>query len=345
MRQDNVQVSDDNAPEHSEGIRVGRKLLEATRPYVEQSAATSWWRVASTFVLMIIALTAAGLVPWWPLRLMFSVLGGLLIVRAFITFHDYLHGAILKNSRVAYWLFHAFGALMLTPTRSWLASHNYHHGHVGQISEASVGAFPLITTRMWRDSTRWQRFTYRAQRNPLVVLLSYPIVFGFNITLLPFLRAPVKYLDSLAAMASHAALMTVVWVLGGFTTVFFVVLLPMTLASAMGCYLFFAQHSFRRMQIASPEAWTFYRGAMESSSFMRMNKVMQWFTGNIGYHHIHHLNVRIPFYRLPEVMAAIPELQSPATTSLAPGEIADCFRYALWDEEKQRMVSYREAGG
>jgi len=71
---------------------------------------------------------------------------------------------------------------------------------------------------------------------------------------------------------------------------------------------------------------------------------MQWFTGNIGYHHVHHLNVRIPFYRLPEAMAAIPELQSPATTSLAPREILDCFRSSLWDEDLQRMISYREAG-
>jgi len=70
---------------------------------------------------------------------------------------------------------------------------------------------------------------------------------------------------------------------------------------------------------------------------------MQWFTGNIGFHHIHHLNVRIPFYRLPEAMATIPELQSPITTSLAPKDIVACFKAALWDEELQRMVSYREA--
>ncbi len=343
MRQDNVQESDDSLPEHSEGIRVERELLAATKPYVEESAVTSWWHVGSTFVLMIAALTAAGLVPWWPFRLAFSLLGALLMVRAFITFHDYLHRAILNNSRAAYWLFHGFGALMLTPTRSWLASHNYHHGHVGQISHEGVGAFPLITARMWRDSTRWQHFTYRAQRNPLVVLLSYPVVFGLNITLMPLLKNPRKHLDSLTALVSHFALIAVVWMLGGFSLVFFVILLPITLASAMGCYLFFAQHSFRRMQIASPETWSFYRGAMESSSYMRMNKVMQWFTGNIGYHHIHHLNVRIPFYRLPEVMAAIPELQSPLVTTLAPRDIADCFRYAIWDEDKQRMVTYREA--
>jgi len=82
---------------------------------------------------------------------------------------------------------------------------------------------------------------------------------------------------------------------------------------------------------------------MESSSYLQLNHLLQWFTGNIGYHHIHHLNVRIPFYRLPETMAAIPELQAPVTTSLTPKDIADCFKSSLWNEQLQRMVSYREA--
>ncbi len=116
-----------------------------------------------------------------------------------------------------------------------------------------------------------------------------------------------------------------------------------TLLAALGSYLFFAQHSFKRMHILPQESWTYYRAAMESSSYMRLNKVMQWFTGNIGFHHIHHLNVRIPFYRLPEVMAAVPELQSPVTTTLSPRDIRDCFRCCLWDKEHQRVVSYREA--
>ena len=120
-------------------------------------------------------------------------------------------------------------------------------------------------------------------------------------------------------------------------------LLPITLASALGSYLFFAQHSFKRMQIISPESWTYYRAALQSSSHMQLNKLMQWFTGNIGYHHIHHLNTGIPFYRLPEAMAAIPELQSPVTTSLALRDVIDCFNSALWDEDLQRMVSFREA--
>jgi omega-6 fatty acid desaturase (delta-12 desaturase) len=322
---------------------MDRELLEATRPFTEVSKATSWWYVLSTLTLLIMSLSAASLVAWWPARLVFSLLGGLLMVRAFITYHDYMHGALLSNSRAAWLLFHVYSGLTLAPPRSWRRSHNYHHGNVGKISAASVGAFPVMTTKMWADAPVLQRLRYRLQRHPLVVLCGYVTVFAFTICLVPLLRKPTQNWDSAVALLAHIALIGLLWFIGGFDTAFFAILLPMTIASALGSYLFFAQHSFKRMHILSPEAWTFYRAALESSSYMRLNKMMQWFTGNIGYHHIHHLNLHIPFYRLPEAMAAIPELQSPVVTSLRPQDIIDCFRSALWDEERQRMVSYREA--
>lgn len=330
-------------PQHSAGLRVGRELLKATVPFAVESVARSWWEVGLTFTLMTAALVGAGVAPWWPVRLVFSLLGSLLVVRAFITYHDYMHGAILRKSRLAWLLFHLFPALALTPPRSWRKSHNYHHGHVGKVTAASVGAFPLITSRMWTKATPSQRARYRLQRHPLVVVFGYFTIFFLTITLRPLLRHPRKYWDSALTLLAHGGLIFLLWQLGGFEMAFFVILLPMTIASALGSYLFFAQHSFKRMHIISPEAWNFYRAALESSSYMRLNKVMQWFSGNIGYHHIHHLNLRIPFYRLPEAMAAIPELQTPITTTLMPHDVVACFQSSLWDEERQRMVSYREA--
>ena len=331
----------DSADAPSEA-RTGRDLFKATIPFAVESTKKSWWLVASTFLMLIASLVGAAAAPAWPVRLLFSVVSALLMVRAFITYHDYMHKAILSRSRIAWVLFRVYAALSLTPPRSWKQSHNYHHGHVGKIAAASVGAFPLMTTDMWRDASLAARIGYRVERHPLTVLTGYLTIFLFSVTLLPFLRNPARHWDSLFVLLGHASLVTALWVFGGFDVAFFVVLLPMTIASMIGSYLFFAQHSFEDMHVLSEDKWTYQRAAMESSSYMKLNRLMAWFTGNIGYHHIHHLNVRIPFYRLPEAMAGIPELQSPVTTTLSPHDILACFRCCLWDERLERMVSYRE---
>jgi len=323
--------------------RTGRDLFKATLPFSVESVKTSWWLVGSTFVMLTASLLGAALAPVWPLRLFFSILSALLLMRAFITYHDYLHNAILSHSKPAWLLFRTYAVLALTPPRSWKYTHNFHHGHVGKIDAASVGTFSIMTTDMWRDASLLARISYRVERHPLTILAGYLTIFLFSVTLLPLLRNPARHWDSLFVLLGHGALIAVLWILGGFDVVFFVILLPITIASMLGSYLFFAQHSFEDMHILPADDWTIHRAAMESSSYMKLNKLMRWFTGNIGYHHIHHLNVRIPFYRLPEAMQAIPELQSPVTTTLSLHDIRACFKCSLWDEGLQRMVSYREA--
>ncbi len=338
-----TQQSNQQAPETQSGTRAGRELFKATTPFAVESVRTSWWLVGSTFVMLIASLVGAALAPGWPLRLLFSILSALLMVRTFITYHDYMHNAILPRSRFAWLLYRIYAAFALTPPRSWKKSHNYHHGHVGKVAVASVGAFPIMTTDMWRNASRSTRLGYRVERHPMTILAGYLTIFFFSVTLLPFIRNPARHWDSLLVLFGHIGLIAVLWVVGGFDVAFFVILLPMTIASTIGSYMFFAQHSFENMHVLPADAWTYYRAAMESSSYMKLNKVMRWFTGNIGYHHIHHLNVRIPFYRLPEAMEAIPELQSPVTITMSPRDILACFRCCLWDEGLQRMVSYREA--
>jgi omega-6 fatty acid desaturase (delta-12 desaturase) len=338
-----VVESDKLSPTPNTRIRSGKELFQATMPFAVESIPRSWWQVGFTFFLLLGSLIGAGIAPWWPLRLFFALLGALCTVRAFITYHDHMHGALLPNSRIAKFIFKAYGMLALTPSRSWKKSHNYHHRHVGKVSSFSNGAFPLMTTKMWREASWATRFSYRMERHPITVLTGYVTVFLFSVTMLPLFKEPSKHLDSLLSLAAHGALITLLWVFGGFSVAFFSVLLPMAVASALGSYLFFAQHSFKDMHVMTKDKWSFYKAAMESSSYLRLNKLMQWFTGNIGFHHIHHLNVRIPFYRLPEVMKAIPELQSPATTTLSPHSISDCFKCFLWDEDAHRMVTRREA--
>jgi len=323
--------------------RAGKDLINATVPFAKESAKASWWHVGSTFAMLVAALAGAGLAPWWPLRLAFSLLSALLMVRSFIFYHDYMHRAILVRSKIAWLLFRIYSALSLTPPRSWKETHNYHHGHVGQLDDSGIGTFPVMTTKDWAEASWATKINYRITRHPLTVLAGYVTIFFFSLTLLPFLKDPARHWDGLLSLLGHAALLAVLWVFGGFATAFFVMLLPIAVASTLGSYLFFAQHSYKGMKILPDENWTYHEAALESSSFMKLSPVMHWFTGNIGFHHIHHLNVRIPFYRLPEVMNAIPELQSPVITTLKPRDILASFRCCLWDEDRQQTVTYRQA--
>jgi acyl-lipid omega-6 desaturase (Delta-12 desaturase) len=121
------------------------------------------------------------------------------------------------------------------------------------------------------------------------------------------------------------------------------VILPFALAAMIGAYLFYAQHNYPGMRATQCGDWAFHEAALESSSYTVMGPVMRWCTGNIGFHHIHHLNAAIPFYRLPEAMRAIPAMQAPAITSLRPRDIRACLRLKLWDAEAGRMVGFRTA--
>jgi omega-6 fatty acid desaturase (delta-12 desaturase) len=319
------------------------ELVRATQAFAVESRPRSYVHLAACLALLGGSLVLAACAPWWPVRAAGSVLAGLTAVRGFILYHDYLHGAILRDSAVAKVVFYVLGLLLLTPPRSWRRSHNFHHGHVGQVQASNTGSFPVMTTGMWRGASRAKRLAYRISRHPFIIAGAYLTVFLYCICLLPLLRQPLRHADSAVALGLHAGLIAILWVLAGFSMVFFVVLLPMTIASAVGAYLFYAQHNFVGMQILPAEEWSYHRAAVASSSYMKLGPVLRWFTGNIGYHHVHHVNPTIPFYRLPEAMAAIPELQRPAVTTLRPRDVWACLRLNLWDPERRRMVRYGEA--
>jgi acyl-lipid omega-6 desaturase (Delta-12 desaturase) len=330
--------------------REGRELHVATKPFTIESQSKSWRYTLTTFGLLLLTLCAAGFVPWWPARLGLSLLGGLLIVRAFVLYHDFMHGSFLGGSRVAKALFYGWGLVILTPPRFWRFSHNFHHANVGKpipvkegkfsLLSSDIGAVALMTSEMWRQATFAQRLTYRISRHPLTIVFAYWTVFLYSLCLSPLFANPRKYWDSALSIAAHVALIAVLYFAFDLSVVFFSMLLPFAVASAIGAYLFYAQHSFEGMKILPADQWTTFRAALESSSYLKMGPLMNWFTANIGYHHVHHLNSHIPFYRLPEAMAALPELQHPTTTTLRPRDIIKCFRMSLWDPAAECLVAF-----
>ncbi len=320
--------------------RTGKDLIAATRPFADESRALSVWYTASTLALLGATLAGAAFASAMWQRAMCSVLAGFLVVRGFILFHDVMHGALLRGSRVGRAVMSAFGVLVLTPPTVWRQTHNYHHAHTAKIVGSHVGSFPMLTVDLWRRATPMQRLAYRAVRHPLTILCAYLTVFLYGMCIAPLVRAPRKHWDAAVALVLHAALVVLLEYFAGFAMVAFALLLPLAVACAVGAYLFYAQHNFPDVTVQPRETWEYTRAALESSSWMRTGPVMAWFTGNIGLHHVHHLNPSIPFYRLPDAMHGVPELQHPHSTSLHPRDIVACLRLALWDPAAGRMVPY-----
>jgi len=316
-------------------------LHARTKAFAKDRPWTSWWTILSTTALLGVA--AAGTLPLLPvaLRVACCLLTGLLTVRLFVIFHDQQHRAILPKSRVAEIYMRVYGMLVLCPSSIWRSSHDYHHAHNSKLRSAYIGSYPIMTREQYLHSTTGQRITYLFMRHPLTILFGYLVVFLVGMVLLPLFRSPRKHYDCLLALALHLALIATLLTVFGWFTLLLTLIIPLLIGSALGAYLFYAQHNFPGVVFKDRGGWTYEGAALESSSFLKTNPVMAWFTANIGYHHIHHLNHRIPFYRLPETYRAIPELRQAKTTSLHPLEIFRCLRLKVWCVETQRMVGVR----
>jgi acyl-lipid omega-6 desaturase (Delta-12 desaturase) len=323
-------------------MRSGKELLIASKKFAEEDRWLSWWHLWSTLVLMLGAMAGAALIPTLWISIPLSIFAGLVLVRMFIVFHDYMHGTILKGSPVAEVILSCYGLVSLNPPSTWKHSHDDHHKHNSKKLGPSMGSFPIMSTEEYRTASLWKRMGYTISRHPVTIMLGYLTAFFCGTCLFPFLRNPIKNRQNGLAMLVHIgiaiALAMVSWqamILG--------LMVPFFVASALGAYLFYAQHNFPGIERRHDEDWDHVHAALRSSSFMKMGSLMNWFTGNIGYHHVHHLNAKIPFYRLPEAMKAIKELQSPVVTTLALNDIYACLRLQLWDAKRKKLVSFREA--
>jgi len=319
-------------------MRTGPELIKATKPFAVDKPTRSWWCVLSTALLLAAAL--AGTI--WNVHLVgqiaCSVLAGLLILRLFVIYHDQQHHAILSHSRTAEFLMRIFGVLTLSPSSVWRSSHNYHHNHNSKLRSAHIGSFPVMTKAQYLKCSSSDRRIYLFARHPLTILFGYVFIFLHGMCVYPFWNNPRKSVDCLVAFVVHILIGASLFYFLGWQAWVLTQLVPHFVASGIGSYLFYAQHNFPSVSFEDREGWTYEKAALESSSFLKTGPLMAWFTGNIGYHHIHHLNSRIPFYRLPEVFQAMPELQDPKTTSLSPAEVFRCLRLKVWDVETQQMV-------
>lgn len=321
----------------------GKDLILATKPFAKEIRSKSWLYTLSTLFLLITALTGTVIAPWLFLQIICSIIAGLLLIRMFVIYHDHQHHTILTKSRVANWIMTVFGIYMLAPTSIWKRSHDHHHKHNSKLFSASIGSFPVATRQKFMGMSSKEKAIYLAIRHPLTIGMGYFSMFIIGMCVNSFLSNPRRHVDALVSLVLHIAAAVCIIIFLGWQTWLLLFFLPFLIAFGIGAYLFYAQHNFPDVTFSSNHEWAYDKAALESSSYMSMNPIMQWFTGNIGFHHIHHLNARIPFYRLPEVMNHFPELQQCKTTSLKFREIYACLRLKVWDQEKGRMISLKEA--
>jgi acyl-lipid omega-6 desaturase (Delta-12 desaturase) len=320
----------------------GRRVLRQTNRFAKEDRFRSWRCLLSTLGPLTVILTITGLPIHFVYRLPASLLAGLLFVRLFVIYHDHMHGAIMKNSFLGGFILRLWGLLALTPPSIWKETHDHHHrNNARSLGMVNVGSFPVLTTTEYEAAGFKKRFLYMASRHPLVIATGYLTVFLFGFCIQPLLLNPRRHVDGAVSTVVHAAMLTVLFLVRP-DVALLAVIIPFSVGAALGSYLFYAQHNFPAAEIRTGSEWDYVFAALHSSSFMSMNPVLRWFSANIGFHHVHHLNSRIPFYRLPETMAALKELQSPGRTSLKPKDVWKCLRLKLWDAERNRLVSFRE---
>lgn len=265
------------------------------------------------------------------------------LVRLFIIQHDCSHEALFQSRRANAWVGRVIGVVTLTPHGFWKRTHAVHHAAVGNLALRGLGDVPTITVREYLGRSDRRRVAYRLMRHPVVLFGVGPAFTFFIRNRLPFGLMNSGWQPWASTMATNLALAVVfggsIWILG--VVPFLLVYLPTTmLAATAGVWLFYVQHQFEDTHWAPGDEWSHAVAALQGSSHYHLPGVLRWFTGNIGVHHVHHLNSRIPFYRLPEVLRNHGELA--AASRLTVAESIGCVRLALWDEQRQRLVSFRE---
>jgi acyl-lipid omega-6 desaturase (Delta-12 desaturase) len=280
----------------------------------------------------------------YGLTLLLAIPGGCLLVRLFIVQHDCGHGSFFASAKLNTTVGRIMSIFTLAPYGLWRREHAIHHNGSGNLDRRGIGDIETKTVSEYLASTPFERFRYRLYRHPL-------FLFGFGVPLyfvvvqrLPWFHGLSVKESWRSVMALNAAIVVFYGALGmllGFTSLALVFLPMLHVAAALGGWLFFIQHQFEETQWEPDQSWDFQIAAVHGSSYYVLPKVLQWATGNIGLHHIHHLNSMVPNYRLQDCLDALPELSQ--VNRLTILDSLRCVHLTLWDDAASRLVSYREA--
>jgi acyl-lipid omega-6 desaturase (Delta-12 desaturase) len=324
-----------------DGAKDNAAWKEIVARYQKPSTGRGLWQIVNTLVpyaalwyLMYLCLA----VSWW-LVLPLAVLAGGFLVRIFIIHHDCGHGSFFKSQRANDTLGFVTGVLSFTPYFHWRWEHSLHHATSGDLDRRGMGDIWTLTVQEYLESSRWQRFAYRLARNPIILFVIAPVFIFVVKQRFPKAEASPRerysvYLTNAAIFALAAAMS---WVIG-LKAFLLIQLIVIAVAGSAGVWLFYVQHQFEGVYWERGEDWDYATAALKGSSFYKLPKILQWFSGSIGFHHIHHLSPRIPNYHLEKCHRAEPLFQTVKPVTLFSS--LKSFTFRLWDEQRRKLVGY-----
>jgi omega-6 fatty acid desaturase (delta-12 desaturase) len=299
------------------------------------------WQLVNTlvpYVALWYLMYLSVAVSWW-LAVPLAILAGGFLVRTFIIFHDCGHNSFFPSKKANDIFGFITGVLTFTPHQHWRWEHNLHHSTSGDLDRRGTGDIWTLTVQEYLEASRWKRFAYRLARNPFILFGLAPFYLFVIQNRIPKSKAGKRERHSVALTNLALVLIAVGLIyLFGWKAYLFLQLIVLMTAGSAGVWLFYVQHQFEDVYWERSEEWDYSTAALKGSSFYKLPKILQWFSGNIGFHHIHHLSPRVPNYHLEKCHKSEPLFQTVKPVTLLSS--FKCFTFRLWDEQRQRLVGY-----
>ena len=317
---------------------------QALGKYAYSDFRKSLWQLIDTFVpygllWALMLYTVRRGYPYW-VTLTLAVVAGGILVRVFILFHDCCHGSFFSSRRANTILGYVSGILTFTPFEDWRYAHNIHHATAGDLDRRGIGDIKTMTTAEYLAAPLRRRIAYRIYRNPFVL-------FGPGAVLLflffqRFTTNGAGKRERRSVLLTNLALLGIIAVASstiGLQTYLLIQLPIILIAGSLGLWLFYIQHQFESVYWTRHESWDPMTVALDGSSYFKLPKILQWFTGNIGLHHVHHARPTIPNYHLQQCHDDIPAFH--AVKPLTVRTSLKSWFLALYDENQQKLISFR----
>lgn len=318
-------------------------LKKEVAPYEQIDMRSSIRQICNTILPLLVlwyAAYASLTVSYW-LSLVFMVMASGFVIRTFIIFHDCCHQSFFKSRKANDILGTITGVITLVPYQQWKNSHSIHHATSSNLDKRGIGDMWVLTVEEYEEASWWTRLAYRVYRNPVVMLCIGPIAiflitYRFNVKGAKRKERVNTHITNIGIVVLYALLC---WAIGW--QAFLMIQGPIFLLSGMlGIWLFYVQHQFEETYFEHEDEWSYVKAAVEGSSYYKLPKLLQWITGNIGFHHVHHLSPKVPNYNLEKAHDASIPLQKATTITLRTS--LKSLRFRLWDEERKVFVSFKE---